>query len=109
MKEDEILQALKGINDLTSSGTDGYGAKIFKATWSFTKTDVVKVVNEFFEKDQMYIVVSSTLATLIPKFSPANTTNDYRPISCCTIIYKIITKILATRLGKVLARTIHQS
>ncbi|KAI5447067.1 hypothetical protein KIW84_014786 [Lathyrus oleraceus] len=53
VKEDEILQALKGINDLTSSGTDGYGAKIFKATWSFTKTDVVKVVNEFFEKDQM--------------------------------------------------------
>lgn len=53
VKEEEILQDLKGINDLTVPRTDGYGAKFFKATCGFTKNDVINAITEFFDKDQM--------------------------------------------------------
>jgi hypothetical protein len=45
----------------------------------------------------MYSAVNSTLVTLIPKHSAAKTIKEYRPISCCTTIFKVISKILTKR------------
>lgn len=50
----------------------------------------------------MHPVVNCTLVTLIPKSHIASTLNNMRPIACCTTIYKIISKILNTRLNKVI-------
>ncbi|XP_058783681.1 uncharacterized protein LOC131658401 [Vicia villosa] len=34
---------------------------------------------------------------------------EFRPISCCTVIYKIISRILAARLGGILSSITHKS
>lgn len=36
---EEIKNALKDINDITTPGVDGYGAKFFKASW-----DVINMI-----------------------------------------------------------------
>lgn len=42
--------------------------------------------------------VNATILTLVPKKKNPTTMEDYRPISCCNLIYKSITKILANGL-----------
>ncbi|CAK8544798.1 unnamed protein product [Lathyrus sativus] len=57
----------------------------------------------------MYLAVNCTLVSLIPKGNGGNCVKDFRPISCCTTFYKIISKILTRRLSKVLTIIINQS
>ncbi|XP_058786091.1 uncharacterized protein LOC131660760 [Vicia villosa] len=47
------------------------------------------------------------MVTLIPKKEEARTIRDYRPVSCCSTPYKIISKILTYRLGKVIGSIIN--
>lgn len=46
--EKENLEVLKSIKDLTTPRTNGYGAKLFKVTWSFTKTGIINAVQDLF-------------------------------------------------------------
>lgn len=46
--EVEIKKALADTGHSKSPSLDGYGAKIFKTTWSIVKKEVIEVVMEFF-------------------------------------------------------------
>lgn len=46
------------------------------------------------------------LLTLIPKCENASSVKKFRPIACCTVLYKIISKILANMLRSVLSTVI---
>lgn len=46
--------------------------------------------------------VNSTILALIPKTENAERMKDFRPIACCNLLYKVISKILANRLKAVL-------
>ncbi|CAJ2661953.1 unnamed protein product [Trifolium pratense] len=107
--EDEIFRALKSIGDLKAPGLDGFGANFFKTAWSIVKKDVIAAVMEFFYNEKIYSAINSTLVTLIPKHSAAKTIKEYRPISCCTTIFKIISKILTMRLSKVIGSIVNHS
>lgn len=48
----------------------------------------------FFENASFNKPVNCTASTLVPKVENAFYAKDYRPISCCSIIFKLIFKIL---------------
>ncbi|CAK8540894.1 unnamed protein product [Lathyrus sativus] len=57
----------------------------------------------------MYPAVNCTLVSLVPKGNGGNCVKDFRPISCCTTLYKIISKILTSRLSLVLTSIVNPS
>ncbi len=77
-----------------------------KITWDIVKDDVLKVVGSFFTSSKLLSEVNSTLITLVPKVPDPSKMGEFRPISCCNIVYKYITKILANQLKLCLADVI---
>ncbi|CAA0837929.1 Uncharacterized mitochondrial protein AtMg01250, partial [Striga hermonthica] len=62
------------------------------------KADLLKAIISFFQSGNILKHWNHTVLSLIPKcFSPDNL-SQFRPISLCTVIYKLISKILAQRL-----------
>lgn len=53
--------------------------------------------------------INITVVTVVPKKDEARYAKYYRPIACCTILYKIISKIITHRLHKVMGEVVNQS
>jgi hypothetical protein len=70
----------------------------FKRAWSIIGPDTINVVRSFFISGQLLKEVNATSKYLIPKVSNPSHVQDFRPISCCTSIYKCIAKIFANRI-----------
>ncbi|XP_074315836.1 uncharacterized protein LOC141652088 [Silene latifolia] len=98
----EIETALFSIDENKSPGVDGYSSGFFKKTWPITGPAFRGAVMEFFRTCHMPRGSNSTLLALIPKTESPKSVTYFRPISCCTVFYKTVTKILANRMRKVL-------
>lgn len=68
--------------------------------------DFIIAVQSFFKTGFLPKGINSTILALIPKKENSKTMKDFRPISCCNIIYKVISKILANRLKIILPKFI---
>lgn len=62
--------------------------------------DVVSTVQEFFTQGRLLPKLNSTNLVLIPKVANLSSVSQFRLISLCNVIYKIISKILTERLKK---------
>ncbi|CAN1153049.1 LINE-1 retrotransposable element ORF2 protein [Linum perenne] len=107
VSEEEIRKALISIADGKAPGPDGYNAYFFKHSWDIVKGDLFAAVRSFFSKSKMPGYVNSILLALIPKKFNAANMKDYRPIACCNVVYKIVSKVLANRLQAVLPSLIN--
>ena len=50
--------------------------------------------------------MNHSIIALVPKSKTASRVEDFRPIACCNVSYKVISKILAVRLAPVMTKLI---
>ncbi|GKD05219.1 protein LAZ1 [Tanacetum coccineum] len=95
---EEIKKAMFGIGDDKAPGPDGYTSTFFKKVWDVVGQEVCNAVHDFFANGKILKETNHTFIALIPKVTTPLKVNDYRPISCCNVIYKCISKILTNRI-----------
>ncbi|CAL1372090.1 unnamed protein product [Linum trigynum] len=103
---DEVYRVVKNMKKGKAPGPDGFTAEFFKEHWGLVGEEVTMATQEFFVTGRMRKEVNCTILALIPKVPNANTMKNFRPISCCNLVYKCISKIIANRLKKVLPKII---
>lgn len=104
--EKELKDAIWGSGHNKSPGPDGFTMEFYKFYWEIIKTDLLEAFNDFANKPILPKGAISTFITLIPKVNNPIQVKDFRPISLISSIYKILAKMLANRLKKVLPRVI---
>lgn len=111
VSNDEIKNIIFALRRNKSPGPDGYNAEFLRASWSIIGPKITSAVKEFFTAGKILRQWNCTAITLIPKSVNASKITEFRPISLCNVLYKVISKVIATRLETVLPEIIspHQS
>ncbi|GJY87437.1 putative RNA-directed DNA polymerase, partial [Tanacetum coccineum] len=94
----EVKSAIFSMGNDKSPGPDGYTSAFFKEAWDVVGDDVVSAVQEFFVNGILLKELNHTIIALIPKISTPVRITDYRPISCCNVLFKCISKIISNRI-----------
>ncbi|KAL0298190.1 UNVERIFIED_CONTAM: hypothetical protein Sangu_3155800 [Sesamum angustifolium] len=105
----EVKDAIFDIDVESAPGPDGYTSEFYRAAWSVLGQDLYKAVGEFFHTGKLLKQINTTLIALIPKVNMPLYVSDYRPISCCNVLYKAITKIMVKRIHRILPLMIDNS
>ncbi|PNY01857.1 cysteine-rich receptor-like protein kinase, partial [Trifolium pratense] len=87
-------------------GPDGFNFNFLKACWDIIKGDIMEFLSEFHGNAFLPKAITASFLTLIPKKDHPQALSDYRPICLVSSLYKILAKVLATRLKKVLGKLI---
>ena len=106
--EEEILAAISGLNDDKAPGPDGVPLAFWSFSWDFVKEEVMGFFREFFLNDQFVKSLNATFLVLVPKGRTVEDLKDLRPISLVGSLYKILSKVLANRIRRVMSLAISQ-
>ncbi|CAO2206826.1 unnamed protein product [Urochloa humidicola] len=98
--EEEVFEVIQEIAADKAPGPDGFIGSFLKTSWPVIKTDIMKAVQFFYQQhDQHLSHLNTAHVVLIPKKADAKSVADYRPISLTHSIAKLLSKLLANRLG----------
>jgi hypothetical protein len=107
--DEEIDDIIKDLPNDKSPGPDGFNNECFKNCWSIIGPDVKDMIRAFYEGNINLESINSSYITLIPKIDTPLLPGDFRPISLLNIVLKIITKLLANRLQKIILQLVHKN
>ncbi|GKV49606.1 hypothetical protein SLEP1_g56347 [Rubroshorea leprosula] len=98
----EIKEAVWDCDNYNAPGPDGFNFGFLKAMWETVKNDVISFVDDFQKNRKLVRGSNASFIILIPKKENLVRVKDYRPISLIGCMYKIIAKLLANRIKKVM-------
>jgi len=107
-KEEEIKRVVWSGGSDRSPGLDGLNFKFIKQFWEVIKPDFLRFFDEFYVNGVFPRGLNASFIALIPKVADPQVLNDYRPISLIGCTYKILAKVLANKLKKVMHSIINE-
>lgn len=105
----EVITALKQIHHSKTPGLDGFYALFFQKYWSIINNEVWEVVLRFLNENMDISEINKTVLYLNLKLKNPTVISKFCPISLCSVVCKLISKVLANRLKVVLPHIIDES
>ena len=99
---EEVDAAIKEMALLKAPGPDVMPPLFFQTYWTNIGTDVHQAVLSCLNLGAILKSINHTFITLIPKVNNLEKVFDFRPISLCNVIYKIMSKVIANHLKPML-------
>lgn len=93
----------------TTPGLDGMPPIFYKFFWHVVGEDITTVVLRALNSGIVPESINTTFISLIPKIKSPKKVLDFRPVSLCNVVYKLIAKLVANRLKNFFANTIPDS
>lgn len=100
--EEEIKDAVWNCDSYKSPGPDGVNFAFIKQFWDEVKSDFIGFMQEFHVNGKLVRGSNSSFIVLIPKKDNPQKVSDFRPISLIGCMYKVLSKVLANRLRRVM-------
>ena len=101
----KVLQEMEGDK---APGPDGFTMAFFQKCWSVVEIDVMAFFDHFHRSTEFERSLNASFLSLIPKKNNALNIKDFRPISLVGSIYKLLSKVLANRLRRVMDNLISE-
>ena len=103
----ELTQALKGMPNGKSPGTDGLTVEFYKRFWDILGEDLLLSLQSGLEEKLLSESQRSAIITCLYKKGDRHDLGNWRPISLLNIDYKVLTKTLANKMTTSLEEVIH--
>ena len=87
---DDVRKALFSIGDLKAPGPHGLHAIFYKRFWTMMEDELVQEVLQVMNTGIIPEGWNDTVIVMIPKVQTPERVSQFRPISLCNVIYKII-------------------
>ena len=101
IENSECKFALSMMNKNKAPGITGFTAEFFLHFWNDIGDIITTYINDAYTNG-FFITQKRGIITLIPKKGDQTSLQNKRPICLLDIIYKIVAKVMAIRLGKVI-------
>jgi len=105
----EVDQALRQMAPLIASGLDGMSPIFYKTFWHIVGKDVTTMVLNALNSSVVSESLNPTFISLIPKIKNPKRVFDFRPISLCNVVYKLVAKVLVNQLKIILSNLVFES
>lgn len=99
---EEIKLAVFGLGSLSSPSIDGFSECFYTFCWDIIGDSVVAAVQNFSSFGKLLKASTNFILSLVAKCANPSSFHDFRPICLLNFSFKIIIKILANRLSKIL-------
>ena len=91
-------------------GLDGFPIEFYKSYWEVIKGPYIHFLKDFLSTLEWKHNAHEGVISLIPKKGNlSRKVEDFRPITLLNVSYKIFTKLMASRLGKVINSIMHRN
>ena len=102
IKCEELVEAIKSSSNNKSPGLDGIPHELYKETIDVIGPILTKVFQEQLDRNELIASGKEGVTRLIPKTKDTPSIQQLRPITLLNCDYKLMSKVLATRLNKAL-------
>ncbi|KAH9688162.1 reverse transcriptase domain-containing protein [Citrus sinensis] len=103
---EDVEEALANMCPTKAPGPDGLPAAFFQKHWKSVRNGVISTCLNVLNEQGNPSTLNHTFIALIPKIANPRKVSDYRPISLCNVIYRVVAKAIANRMKPILSHII---